>query len=448
MDGEAPTGEDGSLVLLEYVDLHGEPRGIYLPDADWDRATGRGVGFGSVILDYAESHNGRSIAGSPSLGPETGEITVVADPETRAPIPWVEADHDRAACRIRRDGAPSPLCARTTLADVVEAVREAGYAPRVGTDYEFVLHRSLDDADGPVDRERLDGATSTRGRPYHSRPLTERAAYLDAVFAALERMGVGIEGIHKESGRGIHEAIVAHSDPLEGADAIVVLRNVLRGVGTDHDLAPSFMPRPFEDAEGNGQHFHCSLREDETNAFADGSADDGLSTLAERFVAGVLDHADGLTALCAPTVNSYRRLRPGLWAPVDASYGEDNKTCLVRIPPDGGDRTRVEVRLPDSFANPYLALSGILAAGLDGIERDLDPGPPTTEDVYELEDAPDRRVPTSLEEALDALQADSALVAALGDPLVDQFVRLKRDEVERFRSTVTDWEVREYADRL
>lgn len=436
-------------MLLVYVDLHGEPRGVYVPEDDWSRAVERGVGFGSVVLDYSESLNGRSMTGAASVGPETGEIVVVADPKTRVPIPWVEADHERAACRIRRDGDPSPLCSRTTLASVQERLRDRGFTAAVGTDYEFVLHENFDE--GRLDdggEAYLRESAAAAGRPYHTRPLGRHAEYLTDLHDALERMDVSLEGIHKESGRGIYEAVVGHESPLAAADGVTKVRSAARGVGAGYGLTPSFLPRPFDDVEGNGQHYHCSLWRDGENAFADGSDEEGLSALARRFVGGVLSHADGMTALCAPTVNSYKRLQPDLWAPIDPSYGFDNKTCLVRIPPERGERTRIEVRLPDSFANPYLALSAVFAAGLDGIERDLEPGAPTTENTFERDLNEAERLPESLGEALDALSADSHLVDALGERLVEQYERLKRDELERFRTTVTDWELREYADRL
>lgn len=437
-----------SLVLLEYVDLHGDRRGLYIPPSEWQRATEQGVSFGSIVLDHTESANGRSIGDAPSLGPETGEIAAVADPQTRTPIPWVEAGHERAACRIHRDSDPSPLCSRTTLAAVCAETRERGYSPTVGTDYEFTLYDADANRPTPTASDQLETAATGGGRPYHTSPLTDNAAYFDELHTALDRMGVALEGIHKESAPGLYEAIIAHTDPLAQADAITKLRSAIRGVGAGFGLRASFIPRPFDEAEGNSQHYHCSLQVDGANAFVDDEAENGISTLAKQFVAGVMAHADGLTAVCAPTVNSYRRLQPGLWAPITVSYGFDNKSCLVRIPPERGERTRVEVRLPDSFANPHLALAAVFAAGLDGIDRDLDPGEPTATNVFEGDLDQDERIPVTLGDALDALEADAHLVDALGAPLVAQYVRLKRDEIDRFRSHVTDWEVREYADRL
>jgi glutamine synthetase len=218
------------------------------------------------------------------------------------------------------------------------------------------------------------------------------------------------------------------------------------------------MPRPHTGEDANGLHFHLSLwdLEESENVFR--SDDDdirfpagkhppgaGLSETGRHFVGGLLDHMQALTAICAPTVNSYKRLLPGIWAPVNVAWGPDNRSTVLRLPPELGSATRIEHRVPDSACNPYLGLAASLAAGLDGIRNETDPGAPTTGNAYE--ESYDR-LPRTLWAALEHLEADNVLTEALGPALVESFVRLKRDEFDRSMDQVSAWEREEYLDEF
>jgi glutamine synthetase len=237
-----------------------------------------------------------------------------------------------------------------------------------------------------------------------------------------------------------------------------MLKAAVKEIAVREGLLATFMGRPFTDQGGSGFHIHLSLNdEDGRNAFADGTRPDGLSQLAAAFVAGVIDHAQGLQALLGPTVNAYKRILPDSLAPTHANWGHDNRTAFCRIPKERGSRSRVEVRTGDGSANAHLIVAALLLAGLDGIERGLEPPEPVIGDAYRADDAhAGSRLPHDLGAALDALEADTWLVERLGPELVSTFLAMKRFEVERFAEevgkldveTVSAWEIEEYASHL
>lgn len=445
---ESDVGDEGSI-LLEYADLNGISRGMLLDKSEWNQAVEEGVGFGSIIMDWYESHNARGVLDPPTLGPSRGEIQAVADPESRVPVPWASNGLTKANCSLLHRGEPFDMCSRRMLERVLERYADRNTDVNVGTEIEFNLFEEWDEdqlkREGPA---YLAEAAAGGGSPYHTRPLVERSDYFDALAKTMKQMGGTVEGIHKESSPGLYEAILKYSPALRQADAIMSFRMASLALGDQYDLRPTFMPRPLSDYEGNSQHYHVSLWDDEGNRFENTSDERGISAEAYQFIAGVLEHARPLTALCASTVNSYKRLKPGLWAPIDISYGFDNKTCPIRIPHGRGTATRVEIRIPDSFANPYLALAGILAAGLDGIENNRSPGEPVSKNIFEEGADPDNQLPTSLTEALAELEDDDYLQQSLSERGIDQYCELKRNEAERYDSKITDWEVREYIGRF
>jgi glutamine synthetase len=223
----------------------------------------------------------------------------------------------------------------------------------------------------------------------------------------------------------------------------------VKDVAAMHGLIATFMGKPFNDQGGSGFHFHFSLDRDGTNAFADGSDPDGVSEEFRHFTAGVMAHAQALTAFLNPTINAYRRLVPDSLAPTHANWGWDNRTAFIRVPPERGGATRVEVRVGDGSANPYLAAAAILFAGLHGVRDELPLGPPVGGDAYTLaEDDAGGPLPATLSDALDALEADVVLREAMGSEIVDTFLNVKRFEVERHRTWVSDWEIDEYLHHL
>jgi glutamine synthetase len=272
----------------------------------------------------------------------------------------------------------------------------------------------------------------------------------------LATAGYEVLGIHTESQPGQQEFKLERRDALTICDGILLFRQLIRSVAEQHEIRASFMPRPHTGEDANGMHLHLSLW-DETenqNLFASDDAnlgfpagsyppEAGLSDEARYFVGGLLEHMKAITAFAAPTVNSYSRLLPGQWAPVNITWGPDNRSTVVRIPPELGSATRVENRVPDPSANPYLIVAATLAAGLDGIENQTEPGEPTTENMYESDSD---RLPRTLWEALNHLERNDVLSEALGASLVTEFIRIKRDEFTRYQGDVSEWERDTYVD--
>lgn len=429
---------DNSMVLLQYPDLNGVLRGILIDEDDIEDAEEEGLGFGNVIMDWFATDNTVGFVDDPKFGPAEGDLIAHADRETLAPMDWNEHSQ-RVLCNLKHPNGDSfDFCGRTILSSIVDNVE---YTASVGTEIEFNLLESRDEHG--ISPE---AGITTLGDLYDTKVLDAYSDYFADLNRAMKKMGYKTVGFHHESAAGHFETILHHSQALEQADAVVSLRAATRGVANKHGIEAIFMPRPFSGQDGNSSHFHLSLWDGDRNVFMDDSDENGLSAIAYHFIGGILEHADGLTAVCAPTVNSYKRLQPGLWAPVTISYGFDNRSCAVRIPPERGDATRVELRFPDNAANPYLALSAAFAAGFDGIRNEIDPGKPKTENVYssDLED----RIPTSLSESLMALRNDDVLTETLGPALVEEYTKLKQNEIDRYNDNITQWEKDEYANRL
>jgi glutamine synthetase len=255
-----------------------------------------------------------------------------------------------------------------------------------------------------------------------------------------------------------YEINIKHSHAVDAADRAFMLKAAVKEIAVREGMLATFMGRPFADQGGSGFHVHLSLNDSEgKNAFADEGGPDGLSPLAANFIAGVIEHAQGLQAILGPTINSYKRILPDSLAPTHANWGHDNRTAFCRVPNERGSRARVEVRTADGAACAHLMIAALLLAGLDGIERGLAPPDPVVGDAYRMDEAhAGSALPADLGAALDALEADTVLVERIGKSLVSTFVAMKRFEVERFTEAVgeldveavSQWEIEEYAAHL
>jgi glutamine synthetase len=246
-----------------------------------------------------------------------------------------------------------------------------------------------------------------------------------------------------------YEINLRHADALTAADRAFLLKTSVKDIAAQHGLLATFMGKPFNDQGGSGTHLHLSLARDGRNAFDGPGEADGVSAELRQFAAGVLAHSSALMAFLNPTINAYRRIQPDSLAPTHANWGWDNRSTFIRVPPERGGATRLEVRVGDGAANPYLAIAAVLAAGHDGLARELEPPEPVAGDAYRADpEHAGARLPGALEEALDALEADDVLRDALGPEIVDTFLAVKRFEVERHRAWVSDWEVDEYLHHL
>jgi glutamine synthetase len=431
-------------LIVQFTDLHGIAKGKLVPLPHLDRVLADGAGF-----------SGPSISGTglDRMGARS-EYHAVGDASTVQALPWLPG-HARIVGDGRVDGAPFDACPRQVLKRALARLAERDWSLAIGIEPEFFLLKR-DPAGRLVpadDDDRLDKPS------YDLKSLPRQAGLLHELHASLAACGFDVLQIDHEDAHGQYELNFAHADALLSADRLMLFKQAAHAIAERHGCLFSMMPKPFADQPGSGMHLHVSLWHTPAGAHAGAAAnlfvaaagDAALPPLARHFIGGVLQHACALAALAAPTVNSYKRLVVGKslsgtsWAPATVAYGPNNRTALIRTLPD-----RFEWRLPDAAANPYLATAALVAAGLDGIDRELDPGAPTTIDLFELSPLELRArglapLPQSLGEAVDALERDEVLANALGATLHGEFVRLKRAEWADYAHHVSDWERERYA---
>ncbi len=412
-------------LLVQFTDLHGVAKGKLVPLEHLSDVLQAGAGFA-----------GPSIWGTglPRTGPRS-EYYARGDAATAQPLPWLPG-----VARIVGDGfvdgQPFDACPRQVLHRALARLAAHGLQLRTGIEPEFFLLRREGAGFVPADaHDRLDKPS------YDLQSLLRQQGLLQTLASHLQDCGLDVLQIDHEDAHGQYELNFAYGDALASADRLMLFKLAAQAVAEQHGLVFSMMPKPFANQPGSGMHFHVSLWRGDVSA-------DGV---ARAFIAGVLAHAPALAALAAPTVNSYKRLTVGeslsgtTWAPAYVAHGPNNRTALVRTLPG-----RFEWRLPDASANPYLATAALVAAGLDGIERGLDPGPACNDDLFALPLAQIRTrgigvLPQSLGEAVTALEADAVVCGALGTTLATEFVRLKRAEWTAYARHVSDWELQRYA---
>jgi len=427
---------DIRYVLAQFVDIHGAAKAKAVPVEHLDMVLTDGAGFAAFAVWGL------------GLGPEGPDYMAVGDLSTLSLIPWMPG-YARIICNGVVNRKSYPYCSRVALQAQTARLKERGLTLFTGIEPEFMLlARRADGSLGPAD------PTDDLDKPcYDYKGLYRTREALDEMVAGLRAVGIDVYQIDHEDGNGQFEINFTYADALKSADNFTFVKMAASEIAHKHGMIATFMPKPFSNRTGSGAHFHVSLGSAaQKNAFHDPNDKSGmgLSTLAYQFLAGVLAHARALCAVAAPTVNSYKRLVVGrslsgaTWAPAYITYGDNNRTACVRVP-----HGRLEVRLPDSGCNPYLVSAALIAAGLDGIDRKLDPGPPHNLNLYELSGAElaqkgIKLLPQSLNEALDALEEDEVVTKGLGAELALEFVRLKRMEWTEYSRHVSEWETRRY----
>jgi glutamine synthetase len=427
---------DVKLVLAQFVDIHGAAKAKAVPAAHLDMVLDDGAGFA-----------GFAVWGL-GMGPHGPDYMGVGDLSTLSLMPWAPG-FARIACDGHVHGKPYAFCSRVALKAQLGKLAARGMTMYTGIEPEFMLLRRR--ADGGV--EPFDGTDLLDKPCYDYKGLARAAPFLEKLSQSLRDVGIDVYQIDHEDANGQFEVNFSYADALRSADSFTFFKMAASEIARSMDMVFTLMPKPFSDRTGTGAHFHISLgTESVRNVFYDAGDKHGLglSQTAYHFLGGILAHARALAAVLAPSVNSYKRLVVGrslsgaTWAPAYITYGDNNRTACVRIP-----HGRLELRLPDGSCNPYLASAAILAAGLDGIDRKLDPGAPNNTNLYEwnqaqLDEAGIGLLPQTLGEALDALAADPVVQAGLGDDLAAEFLRLKRLEWVEYCRHVSDWERQRY----
>jgi glutamine synthetase len=433
--------EGMKTVRLQYADLHGIARGKDVPVGQLHHIVEDRAHFVAAIMTVDLAHN--VVAGF-----ESGFEDIAARPDlsTLRRVPW---EPEVAVCIADLETVashePYGVDGRAALKRVLEGYAELDLAPVIAPELEFYLCEP--DESAPSGWRRYAAGDSN---VYAAGHRADPRGVLAPMMYAADDLGLEVIAGSHEYGRGQFEINVRHGPALESADRAFRLKWLVKELAAREGLLATFIGKPWNDDEGSGFHLHVSLCDaDGGNRCADPEGEDGLADVTRHFVAGVLEHAAGMMGFFNPTVNAYRRLHPEALVPTRVSWGHDNRFTFVRVPHERGHATRVEVRIGDGSANPYLAYTAALAAGLDGIRRRLEPPAPLSGFVYELPEAEQGApLPTTLPDALAALAADEILCEAMGGELVDTFTTIKEYELNRFRHWVTDWEFREYSHHL
>ncbi len=424
--------EDIEFIRLQFTDMFGALKNVAITSSQLGKA-----------LDNKCMFDGSSIEGFVRI--EESDMYLYPDLDTFETFPWrpQQGKVARLICDVyKADGTPFEGDPRYVLRRVLQEAADMGYQFDVGPECEFFLFHTDDN-----------GMPTTISH--------EKASYFDIspldlgenarrdMVLTLEDMGFEIEASHHEVAPAQHEIDFKYGPALGTADNIMTFKLVVKSMAKRHGLFASFMPKPLYGVNGSGMHTNMSLTKDGKNIFNDPDGENGLSKEAYYFIAGIMKHVKGMTAIANPLVNSYKRLVPGHEAPVYIAWSATNRSPLIRIPASRGAGTRVELRSPDPAANPYLLLALCLAAGLDGIKNQMEPPKAVNGNIFELSEREMKRskiesIPANLHQAIVAMKADPFIKEVLGDHVFNKYVEAKEAEWDQYRKQVTQWEIDEY----
>ena len=436
---EAARARGIRFVQLQFTDILGLVKAVTIPIGRLEDSVMHGTWF-----------DGSSVEGFTRI--EESDQYLAPDMDTFNEIPWQPGSGPRGTARVICDvftprGEPFAGDPRYVLRRQVERARQMGYIVNTGPELEFfLLRRGEDGSIKPLPHDQA-------GYFDYSTDLAQEVR--QDMVDALEAFGIRVEAAHHEVAQGQHEIDFEYADALKTADNAVTFKFTLKAIAQQHGLYATFMPKPIHGINGSGMHVHQSLFSiaEGRNAFADPKAPYGLSDVAKSYMAGILAHARGMSAILAPLVNSYKRLIPGYEAPTYITWGRTNRSALIRVPMISPGKsiegTRAEVRCPDPSSNTYLAFAAMIAAGLDGVERGLVLAEPIEESLFEMDAARIaekgiRELPGTLGEAIDELESDPVVGEALGDHVLTHYVNAKRAEWDEYRTQVTGWELDRY----
>jgi glutamine synthetase len=430
------------LVRFLYCDNDGIIRGKAAGIANLKERLETGIGLTVAMQAFTMLDH---LAGVDGMGP-VGEIRLVPDPTTFAIAPYAPHTGTVLVDMQTPDGQPYAADGRGFLKRMIaSAATDHDLSLLAAFEPEWSLASQNGDIFSPIDDS---GCFTSTG-------MNMAAPVIDEIVAALESQGMTVEQYYAELGWGQQELSIRHAPALQAADRHILYRETVRGVALKHGRFASFAPKPWGDQAGNGCHLHFSgwNGDESINRFYEPDAEYNISQLARQFMAGILDHLPGLVALTCASVNSYRRLQPQMWASAFRAWGPDNREGALRVasPFKGheAESTNVELKSSDSSANPYISLGGVIAAGLDGIERQLALPPPVTVDPYNLSDKERQaigidRLPQSLKEAIANLKRDDLLLRALGERLATSYIAVKELDIDAFAAADDAFEFRQH----
>jgi glutamine synthetase len=417
---------------LLFLDVHGAIKHLDVPARRFGEALA-----GEIMFD------GSSIAGFARI--EESDMLLKPDPATLRLLPWGGADSLTAVavCDIHRvEGVPFEGDPRYALKRVLQEVREMGYESRIGVEAKFFLFRRTPEGLPTTIPHDL-------GEYFDPCPPDLAEPVRRDMVRVLEALGFEIEAAHPEVAPGQHEIDFRYDDALATADRVALFKLAIRYVAHRHNLHASFMPKPIRELNGSGMHVHQSLVREGENAFFDAEADKGLSQVMRFYIGGLLRHARGICAVTNPVINSFKRLVPGHEAPINVAWALQNRSAMIRVPGARGRGTRLELRMPDPAANPYLAIAVQIAAGIDGIRNEIEPGEPINKDIWAMSPRERQRLkidvlPRYLGEALDVMENSRVARTAIGEHIYAFFVQSKRQEWLDYIAEVHPWEVERY----
>ena len=425
-------GEQVRFLRLQFSDIMGIIKNVEVPQSQFEKAL-----EGDIMFD------GSSIEGFVRV--EESDMVLRPDLDTFAVFPWGDPENRvaRLICDVyTADDRPFPGDPRWVLRQQVEAADKLGYQMMAGVEAEFFLFQRT--PDGSPSR-----MTHDAGGYFDLTPVDLGEVARRDIVNVLELMGFEVEASHHEVAPGQHEIDFRYNDALATADDLATFKFVVRNIALQHGLHATFMPKPVFGQNGSGMHTHQSLFQKGDNAFFDAKAPDQLSKVMRWYVGGLLRHARSFCAVTNPLVNSYKRLVPGYEAPVNVAWSHHNRSPLVRVPARRGKGTRLELRMPDPSANPYLLLAVQLAAGLDGIRSKTNPPDPVDRNIWELS-VRDRRkykiaeLPRDLGEAVDLMKRSGFMKQVLGEHVYQNFLAAKEQEWQEYIAQVHDWEIDQY----
>ena len=429
---ELLTKSNVRFLRLQFIDILGMLKNVEIPQSQFEKALD-----GDILFD------GSSIEGFVRI--EESDMVLKPDYSTFMVFPWGDPENQvaRLICDVyTADEQPFAGDPRRVLKQQMEAAAKLGYEMMAGVEAEFFLFQRTSDGSPTT-------ATHDAGGYFDLTPVDLGEIARRDIVNVLQMMGFEVEAAHHEVAPGQHEIDFKYADALTTADDLATFKFVVRNVALQHGLHATFMPKPIFGQNGSGMHTHQSLFKAGDNAFWDGKAKDELSQVMRWYVAGLLKHARSFCAVTNPLVNSYKRLVPGYEAPVNVAWSHRNRSPMVRIPARRGKGTRLEVRMPDPAANPYLALAVQLAAGMDGIRSKLTPPDPVDKNIWTLSVRERRKyriqeLPRDLGEAIELLKKSKLVKQALGEHIFAHFVAAKEQEWQEYIAQVHEWEIEQY----